>query len=95
MAAYLIAEIDVTDRQLFETYKQLAARAVALYGGKYLVRGGAVETLEGGWSPARIVVVEFEDAAKAREWWDSPDYAEAKQLRRRCARAEMIIVEGS
>ncbi len=95
MAAYLIVEIEVTDPQLYETYKQLVPPTLARYGGKYLVRGGAVERLEGSWSPARVVVVEFEDAARARQWWDSPEYAEAKRLRQSCARTEMIIVEGS
>lgn len=94
MAAYLIVEIDVIDQQLFETYKQMVPPTVARYGGKFLARGGAVEKLEGRRSPARVVVIEFEDAAQARQWWDSPEYAEAKLLRQRCARTEMIIVEG-
>lgn len=95
MAAYIIAEVDVQDPELFEKYKQLVPPTVAAYGGRFVVRGGAVERLEGEWSPARVVVVEFADAAKAVEWWNSPEYAEAKLLRQRSARTEMILVEGA
>lgn len=94
MAAYIIAEVDVQDAELFEKYKQLVPPTVAAYGGRFVVRGGAVERLEGEWSPARVVVIEFADSAKAAEWWNSPEYAEAKLLRQRSARTELILVEG-
>jgi uncharacterized protein (DUF1330 family) len=95
MAAFLIVEITVVDQEEFEKYKQMAAPAIAAFGGKYLVRGGALETLEGDWHPERFVIVEFETMAKAKQWWNSTEYREAKQLRQRIAHTRMILVEGA
>jgi len=95
MAAYLVVEIEVKDQAEFENYKQMAGAAILAYGGKYLVRGGAMTTLEGDWHPERFVIVEFESAEKAREWWDSQEYEEAKNLRQRVANTRMILVEGT
>ncbi|HEX8649889.1 MAG TPA: DUF1330 domain-containing protein [Pyrinomonadaceae bacterium] len=94
MAAYVIVEIDVFDQGKFDEYKPMVPPTVAAYGGKFLVRGGAVETLEGDWAPARIVVLEFENAERAKQWWDSAEYSEAKNLRQSAARTQMILVEG-
>ncbi len=94
MAAYVIVDIRVTDRERYERYKDLAAPTVAQYGGRYVVRGGQTQTLEGEWSPQRIVVLEFPSAERAKEWWDSPEYAPAKDVRQRTASTEMIVVEG-
>jgi uncharacterized protein (DUF1330 family) len=95
MAAYIIAEVDVFDQELFEKYQQLVPPTVAAHGGRFLVRGGALERLEGDRSPVRVVIIEFEDSAKAAQWWNSPEYGEAKRLRQRSARTEMILVEGT
>jgi uncharacterized protein (DUF1330 family) len=94
MAAYVIVDIEITDPAGYEEYKRLAAPTVAAYGGKYIVRGGVVETLEGDWSPKRLVVLEFESAARARQWLSSPEYSAARQLRHKYARSRMIVVEG-
>ncbi len=94
MAAYVIVDIQVTDPVRYEEYKQLAAPTVAAFGGKYVVRGGAADTLEGDWVPGRVVVLEFPTAARAREWWASEEYRRAKQLRHASAETEMILVEG-
>jgi uncharacterized protein (DUF1330 family) len=67
---------------------------VAAHGGRYLVRGGPVEVLEGKATPHRVVVLEFPTAERAREWWDAPDYRPAKAIRQACARTEMILVAG-
>jgi uncharacterized protein (DUF1330 family) len=67
---------------------------VAAYGGRYVVRGGAVEVVEGDWTPGRLVVLEFDSVAQARRWRASPEYGAAVQLRHRTAKANMIIVEG-
>jgi uncharacterized protein (DUF1330 family) len=64
------------------------------YGGRFIVRGGATETLEGDWSPQRIVILEFPSVAQAKAWWASAEYAEAKALRQATARTQMIVVEG-
>ena len=68
--------------------------SLAAYGGKFVVRGGACATLEGAWQPPRIVVLEFPSVARAKEWWASDAYRDAKALRQRAARSQMIVVEG-
>jgi uncharacterized protein (DUF1330 family) len=95
MSAYIIVDIEITDPVRYETYKQLAAPTVAQYDGRYVVRGGAVETLEGGRTPGRLVVLEFPTAQRAREWWESEVYAPAKAMRHASANSEMILVEGA
>jgi uncharacterized protein (DUF1330 family) len=94
MAAYVIAEIEVTDPETYERYKELASASIAAHGGRYVARGGAAETLEGDWSPKRMVVLEFPAAADARAWWAGSDYESAKALRQASARTRMILVEG-
>jgi len=94
MAAYIIVEIDVHDPATYEEYKMLAPPSIEKYGGRYLVRGGRTETLEGDWSPKRIVVLEFPDMEKACAWQASHAYAPAKAVRERSACARMIAVEG-
>jgi uncharacterized protein (DUF1330 family) len=95
MSAYIIVDIEITDPVQYETYKQLAAPTVAQYDGRYVVRGGAVDTLEGGWKPGRLVVLEFPTVQRAREWWESEEYAPAKAMRHASANSEMILVEGA
>ncbi len=94
MPAYVVVEIEVTDPIKYETYKQLAPPSIRKYGGRYLVRGGAVETLEGKWTPKRFVILEFDSMQKAKAWWSSPEYREAKLLRQATARTEMICAQG-
>ena len=94
MPAYVVTEIEVIDAERYEAYKQMVAPSIAAYGGRFLVRGGATETLEGTWSPKRFVIVEFFSSAQAKAWWSSPEYAEAKALRQATARTEMIVAEG-
>jgi uncharacterized protein (DUF1330 family) len=94
MPAYVVVEIDVQDPEAYERYKAMAPASIAAYGGRYLVRGAPVDLLEGDWQPARFVVLEFPTRADARAWWESPEYAEAKALRRSCARTDMILVDG-
>jgi uncharacterized protein (DUF1330 family) len=94
MAAYVIVEIEVTDPTVYETYRQMAGATVQAHGGKYIVRGGRAETLEGDWQPKRIVVLEFESAERAREWWSCDEYREPKKLRQASAVTKMILIEG-
>jgi uncharacterized protein (DUF1330 family) len=67
---------------------------VAAYGGKFLVRGGTVEAKEGGWSPKRVVVLEFASLAQARKWYDSPEYAPLLAMRLKSASTKLVFVEG-
>jgi uncharacterized protein (DUF1330 family) len=94
MAAYVIVDVRINDPVVYEQYKQLTPAAIAAFGGRFVVRGGQTETLEGDWSPGRIVVLEFESVERAREWWASAEYAPAKTLRQRSAVTRMILVEG-
>lgn len=94
MAAYVISEVEVRDPEAMARYRALAAPSIARHGGRYLVRGGAVETLEGGWTPSAIVIVEFDSAEAARAWYASTDYAEALVLRQTALARRLILVEG-
>jgi uncharacterized protein (DUF1330 family) len=94
MPAYVIVDIEVHDPVRYEEYKRLAAPTVAAHGGRYVVRGGPAEVLEGGRTPHRVVVLEFASLEQARAWWGSDDYAPAKALRQACAGTEMILVAG-
>jgi uncharacterized protein (DUF1330 family) len=94
MSAFVIVDIDVTDPDRYEVYKQMAPEAVHLYGGRYIARGGAVETLEGDWAPSRLVILEFDSVEQAKAWWDSPEYRDARGIRHQSARSQMIVVEG-
>ncbi len=94
MSAYVILEVETTDPATMAAYREAAAPSVAVHGGRYLVRGGAVQSLEGGWNPERVVVLEFDSVARAKAWWDSAEYREPKLLRRAAGRSKTIIVEG-
>lgn len=94
MTAYVIVQVEVTDPAGYADYKELAPAAVALYGGKYLARGGEAESLEGGWQADRLVILEFPSADQAKAWLNSPEYAPARALRHKYARSKMIVVEG-
>jgi uncharacterized protein (DUF1330 family) len=94
MPAYVIADVQVADPVRYEEYKRLAAASVALYGGKYIARGGRGDTLEGAWAPSRLVILEFESYERARQWYDSPDYRPARELRRQIASANLVLIDG-
>lgn len=94
MSAYVVVDIEVLDAERYETYKQLAPPAVAAFGGRYIARGGATETLEGDWRPTRLVIVEFPTTERAKAWWASAEYEQAKALRHECARSRMVVIEG-
>ena len=94
MSAYVILDVQVKDAETYARYRELSPPAVAAYGGRYLVRGGVVESLEGSWLPSRFVILEFPTMEAARAWWASSEYAAAKALRHASARTEMILVEG-
>jgi uncharacterized protein (DUF1330 family) len=94
MPAYLIAEVEVTDDKAYEAYRKLTPAAIAAYGGKFIVRGGAVDSKEGSWKPSRLVVVEFPSMEQARKFYDSPEYAPALAIRLRAAKSRLLLAEG-
>jgi uncharacterized protein (DUF1330 family) len=94
MTAYVIADIEVTDREGFAEYQQKVPATIAAYGGRYLVRGGASEVLEGSWSPRRCVVLEFPSMAQLKTWYASPEYRPLIAIRERTTRSNLVMVEG-
>jgi len=95
MPAYVVVDIQVQDPARYEEYKRQVGPSVSAFGGRYLVRGGAVTGLEGDWTPGRFAILEFPSAARAREWWDSDLYRPIKAIRHATARSRMILVEGA
>ena len=94
MAAYVIVNDEVLDEGTFSDFRERIGATVAAHGGRYLVRGGSLEVVEGSWSADRLVVVEFDDVGAARAWLSSPEYLELKGIRERSANANVILVEG-
>ncbi|WP_028224638.1 DUF1330 domain-containing protein [Paraburkholderia ferrariae] len=94
MACFIVFDIDVHDPAGYEEYRRLGAPTVADYGGRFVVRGGVAENLEGNWSPSRVVVLEFDSAERARAWYASTEYQTAKAVRDRTAHSIGIIVQG-
>jgi uncharacterized protein (DUF1330 family) len=94
MPAYVIVNVTVRDSGRYEEYRRLATPTVTAYGGRYLARGAPVEVKEGGWSPSRLVTLEFPDLERARAWWSSPEYAPARAVRQSCADTQLVITEG-
>ena len=94
MAGYVVVELTVTDPTAFEQYRAQVGATVEKYGGKFIVRGGKTELLEGDRSPARIVILEFPSLDRAKEWYHSDEYREPLALRKRSSNARLYIVEG-
>jgi uncharacterized protein (DUF1330 family) len=94
MSAYVIVEIDIVDPAGYEEYKKLAGPTVEKYGGKYVVRGGKTEVLEGDWQPKRIVVLQFDSMQRAKDWLHCEEYREPRKMRHRTAKTNMVLVEG-
>jgi uncharacterized protein (DUF1330 family) len=94
MPAYVIVETDITDPERYAQYKAASPGAVAAGGGRFAVRGGELAVLEGDWRPSRLVVLEFEDLAAAKRWYESEVYQEAKKLREGAAHIRMVAVQG-
>jgi uncharacterized protein (DUF1330 family) len=94
MKAYIIVDVNITDPARYEDYKKLTPDSLKPFDGKFVVRGGQTETLEGDWEPGRIVILEFPSMAKARAWWSSDTYANAKAIRQSASVTRMIVTEG-
>ena len=95
MAAYVISEISaILDPILMEKYRALAQTTIKKYGGRYVVRDGAIDKVEGESAPNAIVIVEFPTMERAHEWYQSPEYAEALAIRRKVLTRRLLFVEG-
>ena len=94
MSAYIVVDAKSSDPDRMAEYRRLALTAVEKYGGRYLVRGGSCQRLEGDWQPERLVVVQFDSGEKARKFYDSPEYVAARRARAGCSQFDMLLVEG-
>jgi len=95
MAAYIIADITMTDPQTYEQYRKQVPATVSRHGGKFLVRGGEHEVLEGPWRPGRVVVIEFPDLAAAKAWYTSAEYGPLIKLRQSASTGSVLLVQGA
>ena len=95
MTAYVIADITVTNPDGYAAYRPMAAASVAQHGGKFIARGGEVEPLDGGWTPSRVVIIEFPSMAVARTWYASPEYQAALKVRLANSTGRTILTEGA
>ena len=94
MAAYMIVEVETTDEALMAEYRKHTPGLVAKFGGRFIVRGGKTRSLEGGWTPSRVVVLEFPDYAAAERFYDSADYKPVLDMRLKAGKSKAIIVYG-
>ena len=94
MPAYLIANVEITDPEGFKEYSKAVPATIVAHGGRYLARGGLTQTLEGTWSPKRLVILEFPDVGRIRAWYRSPEYQPLIAIRQRTSNTELTIVEG-
>jgi len=95
MAAYVIGEVEVMDPVAYEDYRKQVGAVVTKYGGRFIARGGKVEALEGGWSPKRLVLLEFPSMEQVLKWYRSPEYAPLIKLRQKTSRGKLVAVEGA
>jgi uncharacterized protein (DUF1330 family) len=94
LPAYVIAMVDVKDPVRYEDYRRLVLPTITAYGGRFVARGGRTELLEGTLPAGRLVIVEFPSVERAKEWWASPEYSEAKALRQATSEGSLIVIEG-
>ena len=94
MAVYFIVDVHVEDPTTYEEYRKLVGPTLEIYGGRFLARGGATETIEGDWQPQRLVLLEFASTEHFRRWYDSPEYSAAREIRFKSSHARAILVQG-
>jgi uncharacterized protein (DUF1330 family) len=94
MAAYFIVDVNVEDPAMYEEYRKRVNPTLEKYGGAFLARGGATETIEGDWQPQRLVILEFADSEHFKRWYHSPEYTEARAIRFQASQARAILVQG-
>jgi uncharacterized protein (DUF1330 family) len=95
MSAYLIADVEVHDQTVYAEYRRHVLPLIQNHGGRFIVRGGAHEVLEGEWRPQRLVIIEFPDMAALKSWYRSLEYAKLIELRQGASRGSLVAVEGA
>jgi len=94
MAAYVLAEVEITNPEGYKDYAAIVPATIAQYGGKFLARGGPVHVLEGDWPQRRRVIIEFPSKERALEWYNSPEYAKPLALRKANSNGRLLLLEG-
>jgi uncharacterized protein (DUF1330 family) len=94
MAAYIVVDIDVHDAPGLEEYRRLVPGTITKYGGRFIVRGGAFQVLEGSWQPKRMVLLEFPSTEQAKRWYDSEEYRPLKAMRLKASTSNLVLVDG-
>jgi uncharacterized protein (DUF1330 family) len=94
MSAYVVADVTITDAQRYHDYVALVPATLEPFGGRFIVRGGAVEAAEGDWLPQRLVIIEFPSLERAKAWYDSPEYRPARELRWKYSTGRILFVDG-
>jgi uncharacterized protein (DUF1330 family) len=95
MAAYFVVDVTIHDPQAYAEYRASVGPLLARHGGRFLVRGGATETIEGNWQPQRLVIIEFADTDHFWAWYESPEYAELRRIRFTASTAQALLAQGS
>lgn len=96
MAAYFIVDIQkIDDPQVYEEYRNQVLPTVERYGGRFIVRGGAYETIEGDWQPRRLVILEFENKEQFKLWYSSPEYHSLLEMRHSVSTARAVLIQGT
>ena len=96
MSAYVFAQVtSVSDPARFTQYQGEAEPTVTKYGGKFLAGGTKIETADGDWKPIGVMCAEFENLAKAKEWYNSAEYQAAIGGRLQSTVSSAIFVDAS
>jgi len=93
MSALVLVEVSIHNPDLYEEYKTHTLATIQKFGGRFVVRGAKTESLEGDWNPERLVILEFPSVQIAKDWWASPEYTLAKEIRYQAANSKMLVVE--
>ena len=93
MSAYVIADVEITDANLYDSFSSRSA-TFENHGGRFVVRGAGIDIIEGDWTPKRIAILVFDSTERAKEWLGSPEYAALDDIRTRSSNINMVVVEG-
>ncbi len=94
MAGYVITDVEITDAERYAEFMEKVTPTIENHGGKFVARGGAVDVIEGNWSPPRLAILEFGSVGQVREWLNSTEYSELNELRTGSSNINMVVVEG-
>jgi uncharacterized protein (DUF1330 family) len=94
MPAYVIARVEVTDWDKYNEYLKVGPGTIAQYGGRFIARNGEMATLEGPEETRRLIILEFPSLAKAKAWYNSKEYQDAKKLRAGASKGSLIVIDG-